>query len=809
MKKGKSFTKVIKEKETILEYAISYWKYIFTFCILQFLDMVLTEKSIQWTPFLTIEMIVFGVIGFALVIIYLYYFIHCKFKNREVQYANVLKDYFIDETLLEYANFGTIWKHVVTLMQHSEMSNVRKEESVFWGWGDDGILAICEDKGTVEAYKNGFSLKVRPWTCTEQKNVNLIVRTPIMDEKLTVNRLREQFDVCMKKEKITYANQLYMYPLFLNEDGKAIRLKESIIQPLLLTHELLNEENEIGNIALQKCLEQMQRLAGNTDEQWKPMRYGIVSLFQQMQVEDGEIPKIGMLTFIQIDNEVVNWLDNHKLIETYFGTETEVVNAMLDESQDEIFQYSLLIYNYAKLKRYEFVELFLKKFSKIRKNVKRNVRAKTEKENIYAGTAKESLKSKCMLCLRRLIYNLSEFIVNSPWKKILFLIVFALENVIEPFTVGSANVSLNGQSIWQALVLDNVETILLIAFVTIAWLILLFVFNCERVKKFLNPSEKMLQPLISDEQNKYIQIGKNINLFWAEDLVKGWKDDKISICVSKPDFKATKELLNFANEKIKREKNNGTKFRMINVSEDTENEKIKIIVDRCKYTETMCVQEMLKSYRETNANAEYYNCMREALINLKVRREEIRPEKIPPNSLCMHAVIVTKDDYVLLTKRSENLSYYPGAYDCSAEEQLHKDDFDQDGVHISNWVERFLEEELGLTKDNCGSSTIGKVNLLSIFIEEDALNVALAVKIRLNTSKTQLEAILNNWPRKDYEFKYQLVNWEALVEQFEIVQKAKGVKQFHPTAVNRMYLAACSEMRFDLAERILKVATSS
>ena len=47
MKKGKSFTKVIKEKETILEYAISYWKYIFTFCILQFLDMVLTEKSIH------------------------------------------------------------------------------------------------------------------------------------------------------------------------------------------------------------------------------------------------------------------------------------------------------------------------------------------------------------------------------------------------------------------------------------------------------------------------------------------------------------------------------------------------------------------------------------------------------------------------------------------------------------------------------------------------------------------------------------------------------------------------------------------
>ena len=92
--------------------------------------------------------------------------------------------------------------------------------------------------------------------------------------------------------------------------------------------------------------------------------------------------------------------------------------------------------------------------------------------------------------------------------------------------------------------------------------------------------------------------------------------------------------------------------------------------------------------------------------------------------------------------------------------------------------------------------------MLSVFIEENALNTALAVKIRLNTSKKELEAILDNWPRKDYEFKYQLVNWETLVQLFELAQSGQTEKKFHPTAINRLYLAACSEMRFDMAKRV-------
>jgi len=802
----KNFNRIIKEKEIMWERTKSYWKYIATFCFLQFLDMFLAEDGFQWTPFLSIEMIVLGVIGGTLLAMYFYYFWQCKFKNREVQYAKVLKDYFVDSNLQEYSNYGITWKKIMTLMSHPEMSHVRKAENVFWGWGDDGTLTVCPEDASCVEWQNGFSLKVRPWTCTEQKNVKLMVKAPVIDAEMSWEDFKKQFDICMKKEQILYNNQLYIYPLFLDENGRAIRLQADVIQPLLLSKEHLNQENDIDAIVFEKCVEQLQRQSGYNENAWKPMRYGIVSLFQQVMLEEAKLPWIGLLAFVQLRNETVKQLEEQQLVEAYYKDEAEVVKFLLDDFQDELVQYALLMYTYTKLKRYDFVELFLQEFLRGEKQRKRITSLRKEAEKIYNGNAKEGLVSKSKLWIRRALYNLSDFIVSSPWKKILFLLIFALENIIEPFTVGSAKVSLNVQSIWNALVLENVETIVLLAMVGLLWLLLLFLFSRESIKNWLNPGQRMLQNLTTTKKEKYVQIGKNTNLFWAYDLVVGWNEEKVSICVARDDYETAKELLKYENERIINETNDGTKFRMISVSEDVENEKIMILVDRCKYTETMRVQEMLRRYHANGAHQADYKCFRDALLNLKERSNVIRLEEIPPNSLCMHAVILTKDDYVLLTTRSENLAYYPGAYDCSAEEQLHKDDFDLDGVRIQNWVERFLEEELGLTKENCASSSLGTIRLLSVFIEEDALNIALVVKIRLNTSKAELEAILDNWPRKDYEFKYQLVNWEAIVEQFEKAQRGELQKGFHPTAVNRMYLVACSEMRFDMAERIYRAA---
>lgn len=813
--------KFVKEKEKMWEYAICYWKYIFSFCLLQFLDMFLSKEGFHWTPFLSLELLVFGIIGLVLFGIHAYYYFHCKFRNREVHYDKILKEYYVDNSIREYSNFGICWKHVMTLMAHPEMHPRGKADRVFWGWADDGIIGIAKGQNPSERYENGFSLKKRPWTCTEQKNINLEVVQPLSDEQLSEEKFRESFEQCMKKDIISYSNQLFFYPLFLDEEGRVVKINFSeeqdgvgFLRPMLVTEDLLDMESEkihdnygyLKETIFQKSVEQLQILAGlSGEEKWKTTRFGIASVFQQTIHQDNELPKIGLLSFIQLESSVIEQLMQVNAKLTYLSTDNEIIEFLFDETNSEIDQYALLMYVYTKKKRYEFVESFIGAFRKIEKTIRRKkLPMEHQKQNkIYLGTAEESISSKIKLWIRRQIYNLSKFIVESPWNKILFLVVFALENVIEPFTAGSAKVEITVESIWEALVIDNIGTIILLMTMGVCWIILLFVFSLDSVKKKLNPGLDMVDSLTTtDKKEKYVQIGKNTNLFWADDLVEGWDGDKVEISVVREDYRLTEELRQYENEKIRDEKNDGTKFRMISVSEDEERDKLQILVDRCKYTDTMRVQEMLRQHRASVTGEACYSIYRNELINLKERSAAIRLENIPPNSMCMHAVIITKDDYVLLTTRGENLSYYPGAYDCSAEEQLHMDDFEQDGVRIKNWVTRFLEEEIGLTADNCGSSTVGKISLLSVFIEEDALNIALAVKIRLNTTKKQLEAILDNWPRKDYEFKYQLVNWEALVEQFELVQRETGKKDFHPTCVNRIYLVACSEMRFDMANRI-------
>ena len=118
-----------------------------------------------------------------------------------------------------------------------------------------------------------------------------------------------------------------------------------------------------------------------------------------------------------------------------------------------------------------------------------------------------------------------------------------------------------------------------------------------------------------------------------------------------------------------------------------------------------------------------------------------------------------------MTRRSPELSYYPNAFDSSAEEQLNVVDFEKEGIRVTNWVERFLQEELGVTCKNSESSSVGQVKVMSIFLEEDALNMALAVKVRLNVTAKQLLAILDSWPRKDYEFQYQMVTWNQNIIQ--------------------------------------------
>lgn len=134
-----------------------------------------------------------------------------------------------------------------------------------------------------------------------------------------------------------------------------------------------------------------------------------------------------------------------------------------------------------------------------------------------------------------------------------------------------------------------------------------------------------------------------------------------------------------------------------------------------------------------------------------------------PHSLCMHAIICTADDKVLLTKRSKKVSYYPGAWSCSLEEQITPDDlFGKDSVVLS-WARRMLDEELGLQPNELNPDNL---RVMSVFLESDIMNISLCAHISLNLDSEELNHRLRLLPRKDNEFsEWQFMTHRELIDE--------------------------------------------
>jgi len=147
-------------------------------------------------------------------------------------------------------------------------------------------------------------------------------------------------------------------------------------------------------------------------------------------------------------------------------------------------------------------------------------------------------------------------------------------------------------------------------------------------------------------------------------------------------------------------------------------------------------------------------------------------------------VVVTRDDQVLLTKRSPKLFYHPNAWSCSLEEQLRREDL-ADGREkaLTNWAKRALGEELALDQE---AYSAGNLRVLSVFLEADAPNISLCVYAPINLDSKRLGSILSAKPRSDWEF----TEWRFLeVEEEAIIREMnrRGGNP-HPTTGYRMLM---------------------
>lgn len=157
-----------------------------------------------------------------------------------------------------------------------------------------------------------------------------------------------------------------------------------------------------------------------------------------------------------------------------------------------------------------------------------------------------------------------------------------------------------------------------------------------------------------------------------------------------------------------------------------------------------------------------------------------------PNNLTLHAVVVTRDGRLLLTRRSPKVEYFPKSWSCSIEEQLAARDLEpEDGGAVARWVARTLVEELGFHRTTLEQWYDEDARILGVILEAAVPNCGLIGLIQLQCDSETLSQILRTHPRTDYEFdEFRFVEWSKVAG--ELVHPTRS---YHPTTGIRMLMA--------------------
>jgi len=174
-----------------------------------------------------------------------------------------------------------------------------------------------------------------------------------------------------------------------------------------------------------------------------------------------------------------------------------------------------------------------------------------------------------------------------------------------------------------------------------------------------------------------------------------------------------------------------------------------------------------------------------------------------PNAFCLHLIIVTADGFLLLTRRSIRLAYNPGVWSMSIEEQMAESEFGSPATMVMrNWVARLMQEELGLSAEEVDEVD---VRILSVFVETDILNCAIAGVAYIPLTRDELDAVLRVGFRQDQEFD----QWEFIREESLVNELVYPSRPYHTTAPYRMLLLLASRSSLSAAARLISRARRS
>jgi len=153
-----------------------------------------------------------------------------------------------------------------------------------------------------------------------------------------------------------------------------------------------------------------------------------------------------------------------------------------------------------------------------------------------------------------------------------------------------------------------------------------------------------------------------------------------------------------------------------------------------------------------------------------------------PHTLCLHLIVITSDNKILRTFRSPKVEHYPETWSCSIEENFSLKDL-EGNITLYNCCKRLLWEELAINDEKYDEKDF---KILSVFLEAKVLNISLCGVIYLKINSQNLNKILKNQPRIDYEFS----DWDFLdfKEDSLISELVYPMKFYHPTSGFRLLM---------------------
>jgi hypothetical protein len=262
---------------------------------------------------------------------------------------------------------------------------------------------------------------------------------------------------------------------------------------------------------------------------------------------------------------------------------------------------------------------------------------------------------------------------------------------------------------------------------------------------------------------------------------KGWPVNEVEVQLEKEAFSLLSTdavaYQKFFNEK-KDERgfhHDGTKFMLTrNPFAGTDCPSLSLVVQSTLYSHVQFFKEHVAEAEDKNRRNQL---MRDFLEESLVATF--------PHSLCMHMVILTVDEKILVARRSRKLkggNWAVGKSSISIEEQMAPSDFlNTDKTTLLPWTQRCLREEVSV---EAGDYEDKDLRVLSIFLESNFLNVALCVHAKLSIDSETLVRRIKNDPKRDQEI--DRVEFLDLKRSSIISELFRPSRDYHPSSRYRL-----------------------